>query len=106
MVAQGDKSQGLRNLLFWWSTVTEKPRIPTYVDLARIFKASRRFFLELNRNANSPDIENHVQVEIYELHDSRCLFPESPTVELGPLGAAPCQSNSLTLRLGALMALT
>jgi len=74
---------------------------PTASDLARILKASWRFFSELDRTADFADIMQCVQVDIYELTMSSFRFPGAPTAELHASEAAPFASDSYTLRQGS-----
>jgi hypothetical protein len=56
---------------------------PSSEELAPILKASSKFFLELDRTADFPEITNHVQVETYELERSPILFSDSlPDVKI------------------------
>ena len=73
---------------------------PTPSELARTLKASWRFFSELDRTGDFPDITQCVQVHIYELTMSSFRFPGAPTAELHASEAAPFASDSLTLRQG------
>ena len=74
---------------------------PTPSELARILKASWRFFSELDRTADFPDITQCVQVDIYELTMSSFRSPGAPTAEPHACEAAPFSSDSFTLRQGS-----
>ena len=74
---------------------------PTASELARILKASWRFFSELDRTADFPEITRCVQVDIYELKKSPFRFPGSPTAELHVSEAVPYANDSFTLRQGS-----
>lgn len=74
---------------------------PTATVLARVLKASWQFFSEWDRTANCPGITHNVQFEISELQSSGSQFPGSPTTELLPWKAIPCENDSYTLRHGS-----
>ena len=74
---------------------------PTASELARVLKASWKFFSEWYRTADFPDITQGVQVDIYELQNSRSQFPGTLIAELLDWKAVPCDSGSFTLRKGS-----
>jgi len=74
---------------------------PTPSELARILKASWRFFSELDRTADFPDITECIQVDMYELTMSSFRFPGAPTAELHASEAVPFSSDSLALQQGS-----
>jgi len=70
---------------------------PTASELGRVLKTSWKFFSEWDHTADFPDITQQVQVDIYELQNSRSRFPGA----LIAGKAVPSDGDSFTLRKGS-----
>ncbi|KDR74409.1 hypothetical protein GALMADRAFT_141452 [Galerina marginata CBS 339.88] len=66
---------------------------PTSEELARILKASSRFFSELDHTADFPDITQHIEVKMYE-------FARALTTDTIPPKPVPYESHCFALRAG------